>query len=173
MPKTKIQKQEITKDLADKLEKQQGIVFVDYKGLNVGDMTELRVKVKEAEGKLMVVKKTLLTRTLKEKGIDMNLKEMEGQIAAIFSFGDAIAPLQAFYVFAKAHKNVKILGGYLENEIQSASAMIAIAKLPSRNELLARAVGSIAAPLSGFVRVLNGNVKGLVMVLNAIAQKEK
>ena len=61
----------------------------------------------------------------------------------------------------------------MENEIQSASAMIAIAQLPSRNELLARAVGSIAAPLSGFVRVLNGNVKGLVMVLNAIAQKEK
>ncbi|MCP6726613.1 MAG: 50S ribosomal protein L10 [Patescibacteria group bacterium] len=172
MPKTKIQKQEISKNLAEKLKTQQGIVFVDYKGLNVGDMTELRATIKENEGNLTVTKKTILSRVLKEKGIDINLKEMKGQIAVIFAFGDSIAPLQALHTFAKVHENVKILGGYLENEIQSASAMIAIAQLPSRNELLAEAVGSIAAPMSGFVRVLNGNVKGLVMALNAIAQKK-
>lgn len=172
MPKTKEQKQEISKNLAEKLNTQQGIVFIDYKGLNVGDMTELRAIIKKNDGNLTVTKKTILSRVLKEKGIDINLKEMEGQIAAIFSFGDSIAPLQALNTFAKVHENVKILGGYLENEIQSASAMIAIAQLPSRQELLAKAVGSIAAPMSGFVRVLNGNIKGLVMALNAIAQKK-
>ncbi len=173
MPKTKAQKQEISANLTEKLERQQGIVFVDYKGLNVGDMTELRAKIKEADGNLMVAKKTLLSRVLKEKGIEINLKEMEGQIAAIFAFGDAIAPLQALNAFAKAHENVKILGGYLENEIQSSSSMIAIAQLPSRQELLTKAVGSIAAPMSGFVRVLDANVKGLVVALNAIAQKQQ
>ena len=66
---------------------------------------------------------------------------------------------------------MKILGGYLEKKVQSAADMIAIAQLPSKQELLAKVVGSVAAPMSGLVRVLNGNIKGLVIALNAMSQK--
>jgi large subunit ribosomal protein L10 len=95
---------------------------------------------------------------------------MEGQIGAIFAFEDPFAPMKAANAFAKTHEHLKILGGYFENEIQSAVSIVAIASLPSREELLARLVGTLAAPMSGFARVLQGNIKGLVYVL---AQRAK
>lgn len=171
MPKTKTQKEAIISSLTDKLAKQKGIVFLDYKGLGVKEMTELRTKTKEVQGNLTVAKKTLLSRVLKEKGIEVNLKDMEGQIAVVFSYEDPITPLQSVYAFSKAHGSLKILGGYLEKKVQSAADMIAIAQLPSKQELLAKVVGSVAAPMSGLVRVLNGNIKGLVIALNAMSQK--
>lgn len=170
MPKTKQQKQEILNLLAERLEKQKAMVFVDYKGLKVGDMLNLRKQLKDVGSKLTVAKKTLLSKVLKEKGIDVDLKTMEGQIGAIFAFEDAILPMKIVYTFAKTNERLKILGGYFENEIQNAVSIMAIANLPSREELLSKLVGAMASPLSGFANVLLGNIKGLVYVL---AQRAK
>lgn len=170
MPKTRAQKQTILNQLAENLAKQQAMVFVDYKGLKVSDMLNLRKQLKDAGSKLMVVKKTLLSKILKEKGIGIDLKTMEGQIGAIFAFEDAILPMKIAYTFGKTNQHLKILGGYFENEIQNAVSIMAIANLPGRKELLAKLVGTLAAPMSGFANVLKGNIKGLVYVL---AQRAK
>jgi len=170
MPKTKAQKQTILTKLAENLAKQQAMVFVDYKGLKVKDMLALRDQLKLVGSKLVVAKKTLLSRVMKEKGIGIDLKSMDGQIGAIFAFEDSFAPMKAANTFAKTNENLKIVGGYFENEIQSAASIVAIANLPSREELLAKLVGTLAAPISGFARVLQGNIKGLIYVL---AQKAK
>ena len=168
--KTKAQKQVILNQLAENLAKQQAMVFVDYKGLKVKDMLDLRERLKQVGSKLVVAKKTLLSRVMKEKGIGIDLKGMAGQIGAIFAFEDSLAPMKTTNTFAKTNENLKIVGGYFENEIQSAATIVAIASLPGREELLAKLVGTLAAPISGLASVLQGNIKGLVYVL---AQRAK
>lgn len=172
MPKTKAQKQTILNQLAENLAKQQAMVFVDYKGLKVKDMLTLRDQLKQVGSKLVVAKKTLLQKVMKEKGlpagrqgIGIDFKGMKGQIGAIFAFEDSIAPMKTANIFAKTNENLKIVGGYFENEIQNAASIVAIASLPSREELLAKLVGTLAAPMSGLASVLQGNIKGLIRVL--------
>ena len=169
--KTKAQKAETLKDLGEHVEKQHSILFVDYKGLKVKELLLLRKQLKDLGAKLQVAKKTLLKKALQEKGIDMDLKEMEGQVAAIFSFQDAFSPIKNVAAFAKTAEKLKILGGYIESQVRDANTMTMIASLPSKEELLGRLVGSIASPMSGFLNVMQGNIKGLIVVLNAIATK--
>ena len=116
MPKTKDQKQQILNQLTENVASQKAIVFVDYKGLKVGDMTVLRKQLKEAGSKLIVTKKTLLSKILKDKGIDANLKGMDGQLGAIFAHEDPVVPMKTVHTFGKQNENLKILGGYFENE---------------------------------------------------------
>ncbi len=163
--KTKAQKATTIKGLGEHIEKQHSILFVDYKGLKVKELLLLRKQLKELGAKLQVAKKTLLKKALQEKGIDMDLKGMEGQVAAIFSFQDAFSPIKSVAAFARITENVKILGGYIEGLVRDALSMKEIASLPSKQELLGRLVGNIAAPMSGFLNVMQGNIKGLLRVL--------
>ncbi|MBI2123977.1 MAG: 50S ribosomal protein L10 [Candidatus Wildermuthbacteria bacterium] len=163
--KTKAQKATTLKGLGEHIEKQRSILFVNYKGIKVKEFLVLRKQLKDLGAKLQVAKKTLIKKALQEKGIDMDLKGMEGQIAAIFSFQDAFSPIKSVAAFAKTAENIKILGGYIESQVRDANTMQEIASLPSKEELLGRLVGSIASPMSGFLNVMQGNIKGLVRVL--------
>ncbi len=163
--KTKAQKATTLKGLGEHVEKQHSILFINYKGLKVKELLLLRKQLKDLGAKLQVAKKTLLKKALREKGIDMDLKGMEGQVAAIFAFQDPFSPIKSVAAFAKTAENVKILGGYIENQVRGAATMKEIASLPSKEELLGRLVGSIASPISGFLNVMQGNMKGLVRVL--------
>jgi len=159
VPKTKEQKQEILQTLAENIEKQTAMVFVDFKGINVKDITAFRKELKENDAELLVAKKTLLQKALKEKNIDADIREMEGQVGIVFAYGDPAVAIK------NANKKLEIVGGYFEKQLQEKEPMKAIANLPSKEELLGRLVGSIASPLSGFARVLQGNIKGLVYIL--------
>jgi len=170
--KTKAQKQEILNKLNKDLAKQSALVFADFKGLKVKQIAELRRQLKQKGSKLIVAKKTLFSKAMKEKGIAVDVTGMEGQIAAIFAFEDPFSAIQTAYSFAKANENLKIVGGYFENEARDREYIIAVAQLPSRHELLGRLVGQLAAPMSGFMNVLQGNIKGLVRALHALAQKQ-
>ena len=157
--------------MGEHVEKQHSIVFVNYKGIKVKELLLLRKQLKGLGAKLQVAKKTLLKRALKEKGIEMDLKSMDGQIAAIFAFEDAFSPVKSVATFARTAESLKILGGYIENQVRDASTMKEIASLPPKEELLGRLVRSIASPMSGFLNVMQGNIKGLVVALSAIANK--
>ena len=171
MPKTKAQKQDIVTSLANDMEKQKCMVFVDFAGLKVKDMAELRNQLKEQGAKLSVAKKTLFDLAAKEKGLNIDFQNMEGQVGAIFTMEDEFVSLKTVYTLSKAHAGLKIIGGYFENQVQGADFMLTLAQLPGRDELLARLVGTIANPMTGFVRVLEGNIKGLIVALHAMAQK--
>lgn len=165
MPKTKSQKQVILQGLSNSLEKQHSILFVDYKGLKVKELLLLRKQLKELGAKLQVAKKTLLKKALQEKEIDVDLKGMEGQVAAVFAFKDAFSPIKSVAMFARTADKLKILGGYIEQRVRDANAMKEIATLPSKEELLGRLAGCIASPMSGFLNVMQGNIKGLMYIL--------
>jgi len=167
---TKQQKEEVVKDLAKKIKDSKAVVFSDYKGLEVKDMTALRRELKASGVELKVLKKTLIKLALKDAGIEVDVKKLEGQIAVAVSAGDEVAAAKIIAKTAKANENLKIVGGILGVKEMSAEEVNALAKLPSKEELLAKLVGTLNAPVSGFVNVLAGNLRGLVQVLKAVSE---
>lgn len=167
---TKQQKKDIVKDLSDKAKSAKSIIFVDYKGLKVKDVTELKKQLREAGVDYVVSRKTLVDIALKDAGIETSVKGMEGQIAISFSKEDEVAAAKIIEKFAKTNENLKMLGGVLGVQVMSQEEVKALAKIPSKEELLAKLVGSLKSPVSGFVNVLGGNLRGLVQVLNAIKE---
>jgi len=168
MPLNKVQKKKIINDLKEIIDKQKIFFFVDLKGLKVKDLSNLKKRLKKVDSQLKVSKKTLLKIGLKEKGIDLDIKKLEGEIASIFGFKDEILPAKITYQFSLENKNIKILGGYFSGKVMGAEEIITLAQLPTKEELLGRLVGSILAPVSNFVYILNYNIKGLVYALSAI-----
>lgn len=165
MPLTKLQKQKIIEDLKEKIAKQKIMIFVDFAGLKVKDLSNLRKKLKVAGNELKVVKKTLLKIAFKQVGFEIEVEKLKGEIALVFGYKDEISPAKIVYQFAEENPNLKILGGFFENKFKEAQEIVALAQLPTKEELLARLVGSIKAPISNFVNVLEANIKGLIYVL--------
>ena len=168
MPLTKAQKKEILQDLKEKLEKQKAIVFVDFQGLEARDLFDLRKKLQENNCQLKIAKKTLVNLALQEKKLKVDVEKMEGQLALVFSFQDTILPAKIVYDFSEEFGVPKILGGYIENEFLEAEKVIELAKLPTKEELLAKLVGSLRAPISNFQMVLRGPLQRLTFALGAI-----
>lgn len=169
---TKEQKEIIIKELTEKLKNSKAVVFSDYKGLNVKDMTILRRDLREAGVDLQVLKKTLMNVALKNAGIEMDAKKLEGQVAIAVSSQDEVAAAKIIAKLAKVNENLKIVGGILGTKELSTAEVNALAKLPSKEELLSKLVGTLNAPVSGFVNVLAGNIRGLVTALQAISEKK-
>jgi len=167
MPFTKAQKQKVIEDLTQSLNSQKAVVFVDFQGLKVKDMVDLRQNIKEVGGQLKVAKKTLIKIALEKTGLKLE-KELEGELALIFAFEDPLSILKTVYKFSQTNESLKILAGVFEGKFIEKEEVVALAQLPSREELLVRLVGSISSPISGFVNVLQGNIRGLVYVLSAI-----
>lgn len=167
MPFTKAQKQKVIEGLTQSLNNQKAVAFVDFQGLKVKDMVDLRQKLKKVGGQLKVAKKTLIKIALEKTGLKLE-KELEGELALVFAFEDPLSILKTVYTFSQTNESLKILAGVFEGKFIEKEEVIALAQLPSREELLARLVGSISSPISGFVNVLQGNIRGLVYVLSAI-----
>ena len=173
---TKEKKEEVVKELSEALDNAKIIVFTDFKGMDVNSLTNLRNKVRESGGRYLVAKKTLIKRVLDEKKIkDLNPLEMEGQIGIVFGTIDSISITKALYQTQKEGKTLRILGGIMDPsnslgqiQILNDNEIIELAQLPTRGELLTQLVGSIKAPINGFVNVLRGNIQGLIFALKAI-----
>jgi len=168
MPLTKIQKKKIIEELKEKIAQQKVTIFVDFTGLKAKDIFDLRKKLKMVDSQLKIAKKTLAQIAFKESGLKTEIKKLKGEIALVFGLKDEISPAKTIWQSALAAPNLKILGGFLENKFVEAEKIIELAKLPTREELLARLVGSISAPISNFVNVLEANIKGLIFVLKQI-----
>ena len=168
MALTKQQKQKILEDLRKTFSLQKTIILVGITGLKMKDLSELRKKIKSFEGNLKVVKKTLAELVFKENKMDFNKAQFKEQIALVFGFRDKILSAKTVYQFSKENEKLKILGGYFENSFKEAEEVITLAQLPSKNELMVRLVRGLKTPISNFVNVLEGNIKGLLCVLSAI-----
>lgn len=164
----------ILDDLAEKVSRAKSVVFTRFEKLNVSENENLRRRLKAEGSEYCVAKKTLLSMTFKKSHPDVELPGLEGKVAAVFGFKDEVAPAKMVDEFRKGLEEEKIffLGGILENRFISAAEVESLAKLPSKKELYAKLVGSMNAPVSGFVNVLAGNLRGLVVALKAIADKK-
>ena len=159
MPKNKIQKQEIFRNINEKVKKAKSVVFAGFNALGVKDNEALRAKLRAENSEYYVAKKTLMNLALKENKLDINVRDFDGKIAAIFSYEDEVAPAKILGTFRKdkdKENRIFFLGGILEGKLLSKQEVEALSELPSKTELYARVVGSINAPGSGFVTVLAG-----------------
>ena len=168
MAKTRQQKEEAVNNLVDGMKNAKAVVFANFQGLKVSESEELRGQCREQNIDYVATKKTLLQRALGDAGFDTNAKDFSGGVAAVFGNEDEVAPAQVISKFAKDHEVVEVFGGILEGNYIDAAKVNELSQLPSKQELLAKMVGSINAPVSGFVNVLAGNLRGLVNVLNAV-----
>jgi len=179
MATTKAQKREILQGITEKVEKAKSVVFAQYDALTVKENEQLRNKLRAENSEYLVAKKTLLDIAFREKNIaNLNIKDMEGKVAAIFGYSDEVAPAKIIAEFQKAYvkekkQKINFLGGILEGKFIDQAGVSALSKLPSKQELYAKMVGSLNAPISGFVNVLAGNIRGLVNVLNAVKDKKQ
>lgn len=173
MAVTKEKKKELLQDLDDKFGKAQAVYFADYRGLSVKDMGSLRSQLRENGVDFRVAKKTLMQLSLKNSNLPEAPSEvMAGPVGAAFGYEDVIAAVKALHTFSKTNDNLKILGGLVEGKFITQAEALELAQLPSREELLAKLVGSMKAPVSGFYGVTSGMLRGLIQVLKAYGEQK-
>jgi len=159
------------KKIREDLASADAIWIVDNRGLNVKKTEELRRKIRDLGASFKVYKNSLIELTMAEMGFPDMHDVLQGPSGFVFVSGDPVASAKVLKAFAKENENLKIKGGLLNNEIVTADQIRAVADLPSREELIAKLIGTIRSPLSGIVGVLNGPASKLVRVLNAISEK--
>ena len=165
-------KQVIVQEIADKMKNAQGTVVVDYRGLNVEEVTELRKKARENNIDYKVYKNSMMRFAAKEAGVEGLLDVLVGPTAIAFCEDDPVAPAKLINDFAGEHKALEIKAGVVEGKVLDVAGVKELAELPPREVLVARILGGLNAPISGFANVLNANLKGLVVALNAIAEQK-
>ncbi|MFA7286488.1 MAG: 50S ribosomal protein L10 [Patescibacteria group bacterium] len=174
MPKTREKKHEEIEALVAEAQKAKGVVFANFAGLTVGEVSALRRECQVKGVTYLVAKKTLLKRAFEAVGITADPKQIQGNVAVIFGSEDELAPAKVISGFAKTHDKLQFSGGLMSTpsgwHLLSVADVKGLAMLPSKEELIAKLVGSLAAPLRGTLGVLSGPSRSLVQVLSAIAQ---
>ena len=163
-------KKALVQDIKDKISRAKSVIFVDYKGINVANDTDLRNKMREAGCEYHVYKNRLVKLALDELNIKFLDDKLQGTLAVAFSFdGETEAANVLNKVAAKANISMKF--GMVSGSFVDEAALKALANLPSKEVLIAQLLGMLQAPATGLCRVLNGPVQGLARCLNGIATK--
>jgi large subunit ribosomal protein L10 len=169
MPKTRIQKEDAVAKLKVNLSKANSVVFTDYKGMTMSQLSDLRNKLREDSAELSVTKNNLIKIALKESSIEvLDEKVFEGPMATLFAYGEEIGPIKTLTKSLKDSQIGTVKGGLLNGEYMNSMQINKLATLPSRDELRAKVVGSLGAPLYGIVGVLQANLRNLVYALDQI-----
>lgn len=172
MSKTRAQKQANLTALTEELSKAKAVVFTDYKGMSMSQLSDLRNKLYDQQAKFTITKNTLLKIALKDAGKPAADDILEGPVATLFAYDDEISPLKILVKTLKDNNIGKIKAGILGSELMDEYKVIKLSALPSKDELRGKLVGVLVAPISGLQAVLFGNIRNLVYALNAI-QKSK
>lgn len=168
MAKTRKQKEGVLEAVSADVVAAKAMVFTGYHGLSVPEVETLRRALRAEKVSYRVIKKTLLQKAFGAGQIDIDAKGLGPDLAVAFGLADEVAAAKILAKFQKEHEALKIYGGLLENKFIDKAAVMSLAKLPSKQELYAKLVGTINAPVSGFVNTLAGVTRSFVNVLNAI-----
>lgn len=166
-------KELLVKELTEQLGQAKGAVLTDFQGIGVNRLTDLRRQLGSSGVEFKVVKNTLAKRASEELGLDDLHSYLEGPTAIAYSLEDPVAPAKAIADFIKANRILKIKAGLVEGKVIPQDGVQALADLPAREVLIAQVVGAMAAPLSGFVNVLQGPIRKLGYALEAIRQQQE
>jgi large subunit ribosomal protein L10 len=172
---TQAQKKERVVDLKDQFSRSKLAVVSDYRGLTVKEMNELRRRIQAAGGDYTVAKNTLLRRALSEtEGAPQLDQILKGPTALVIGYDDPVGPVKALMEYLKeTKKEMNIRGGILEGKLVSTADLQQIATLPSREEMVAKLLGSMQSPAQGVVITLSGVARKLAYVLEAIRKQKE
>lgn len=167
-------KQQVVADIKERFERAGSVVLVDYRGINVEDVTNLRKQFREAGVEYIVLKNTLVKRALQEMNVDGINDLLEGPSAFAFGYEDPVAPAKVIKDFISKTKNehLKVKGGLVDGKPLDVAGVNALADLPPKEVLIAKIMGSLNAPITNFVGVLSATLRSLVYAIDAI-RKEK
>jgi len=160
-------------DLTARLKASSTAVLADYRGMTVGQMRDLRTKLRGGGIEMVVVKNTLARRAAKAAGYEPLSAELVGPIAMLFAVEDVSAPARILNDYIKANRKMVIKAGLLEGQLIKADAVTELADLPSREVLLSRLLGAMQAPLGNLASVLQAPITKFARTLDAVrSQKE-
>lgn len=172
MPQPRAVKEQVVRDLTTRLKETDSVYLADLTGLDVGEVTELRSRLRAESVECRVIKNTLTRLAVADAGLPDLGETLDGPTALVLS-NDPVAPAKVLFDFGKVHEDrPRIKGGFLTGEIIDTAKVQTLSTLPGRDELLAKAVSGIAAPITGLVFTLSGVLSGLVRTLSAVSQQK-
>ena len=155
------QKEEEVSKLAEKLKEAKIILLTDYRGINVADVTKLRADLKNTNSEYKVIKNNIIKRALDANGESGLDDLLEGPTAIVIGTEDYLEPSKVIYNFSKNNEFYKIKGGIIDGKVMTAEEIITLAKLPSRQELMAKLAGALL-----------GNITKLAVALDAVREQK-
>jgi large subunit ribosomal protein L10 len=165
------EKARVIEELAEKL-RGNYVVLVDYQGMNVAQSTRLRARSRESGVEFVVAKNTLARRAADAVGVESLSELLEGPTAMAFS-EDPVAGAKLMVEFSDEVESFEVKGGLLDSSrVVDAAGVIALSRLPGREQLIAQVIGGVQSPIAGLVSVLNGTIQNLAVVLNAVAEQK-
>lgn len=167
------QKTNLVSELNETFSKAKFAVVTDYRGLKVTELEKLRHALRESDTQYLVAKNTLLRLAVKGTDFEGLVDSFTGTTAIAFGFEEPVGPAKALTAFGKEFEALQIRSAGLDGSVLSADDVIALSKLPSKEELLAKLLGTMAAVPTGFVRVLNAIPQKLVYGLQAIKDQKE
>lgn len=151
-------KKEIVAEITDKFQRSVATVLVDYRGLKVGEVTEIRKQCREQGLEYKVYKNTLTRMAAENAGMEELVKELVGPNAILFSYEDPVVAAKVASEFAKTHKNLELKVGFVEGTFYGEEELKEFASIPSREGLIAKLLGSFKAPVSNFAYLLQAMI---------------
>lgn len=167
------QKAAAIEEIAGQIQESEAIFAVDYRGITVAQVAELRTKLAESDASLRVVKNTLTERAADQVDAQALKAVLEGPTALTFVRGDVAAAAKAIADAQKTTDTLAFKGGTLNGEAVDAAQIVALSKLPSRDVLYQQLVGMVASPLTGLARGMNALIGGVAIALNGVLEKKQ
>jgi large subunit ribosomal protein L10 len=169
---SKQRKEQLVSQYTEWIHRSQAMIVVEYAGLSMKMVDELRAKVREAGGEFHIVKNTLGSVAFTNSGLPQPGKLLEGSTAVVFAFQDAPAMAKAINEYTRTSDFVKVKGGYLEHNLITAQGVKALAELPPLPVMRAQLLGTLLAPASKLVRTLAEPARGLAAIFKAYSDKD-
>ncbi|MBD3289888.1 50S ribosomal protein L10 [candidate division KSB1 bacterium] len=166
-------KEQKVTEITEKISEAKSILLTDYKGLDVEKISDLRSQLREASVEYKIVKNTLTKISVENLGYKELIEFLDGPTAIAFGLDDPIAPAKIISDFAKKNDRPQIKAYFLDGQLYKGKEVDELAKLPTQEVLLGQLVGTISAPLSNFVYLLNNLLQKTVFVLSAIKEKKE
>ncbi|AXA35546.1 MAG: 50S ribosomal protein L10 [Candidatus Sumerlaea sp.] len=170
MPKPK--KIEAVQSLKAKLQQAKSVVITEYTGMTVAEMTDLRARLRKEQVEFKVVKNRLAKIALREAGLNTMDDYLKGMKAIALGMNDPIAPAKVLVPYAKDNEKLKLVAGLMDNQVLSVEELVELSKLPSREVLLGRLVGSLSSPIQRLAFALHQTMAKVVYALDAVARKK-
>ena len=165
-------KKVVVEEIKEKIQNAKSVVFVKFNGLSVAEDTELRREFRKNNVEYKVLKNTLIRKAFNDMGINDFDEDLNGPTSVAFGADETAAAKVIVEAVKKYQDKVSVKSAYVDGGYVDVKGVQALASMPSKEELLAKMLGSMQAPISNFVGVLSAMPRGLVCALNAIAEKK-
>ncbi|MFA6142397.1 MAG: 50S ribosomal protein L10 [Candidatus Omnitrophota bacterium] len=169
----KLCKEKMITELLLRFEKHPNFIITSYMGSSTQDLELLRRDLKKTKSQYFVVKNSMLKLAFGKMKLEEESAKIEGGIGISFIGDDVVACCSVIALFAKSHDKLKVKGAVIDGKRMSVENVNRLASLPPRNVLLARAIGGMKSPITGFVNVLGGVVRKFVYVVDAIKNSKE